>query len=96
VATAESALFPLFVLWLLAFAHLVRGTAGRGAAGCLAVGGCTAVLWTVHGRMIVVAAVTVLTLAVLAAGRLVRPVAAWPAWRWSRRGASCPAGWTRG
>ncbi len=69
VATPETLLFVLLVLWLLAFLRF--GNPARRATACdgFVVGACAAVIWAVHGRMVVIAATTVLTVVCLAAAR---------------------------
>jgi hypothetical protein len=69
VAMSENALFPLTVLWLLAAGTLLKARGRHEVAAGLAIGACAAALWIVHGRMIVVVALTVLTLVGLAVRR---------------------------
>jgi hypothetical protein len=69
VAMSENALFPLVVVWLLAVGSLLSAR-GRGAVlGAVATGACAGALWIVHGRMVVVVALTALMLVGLAARR---------------------------
>jgi hypothetical protein len=72
VALSENLLLPGLLLWLLAFAALLRAPTGlAGAARGAAFGACSGALWTVHGRMIVVVALTAACLLALAASRRV-------------------------
>jgi hypothetical protein len=67
VALAENVLLPLTIVWLLCAGSLV-GHAGRGTAVVSSVGAglCAGALWTAHGRMIVIVALTCALLPALA------------------------------
>jgi hypothetical protein len=66
IALSENVLFPLIVVWLLAFHFLIDSKGAKALLAGLAVGACAASLWMVHGRMVVVLGVTVMALAMLA------------------------------
>jgi len=77
VAMSENALFPLVVVWLIAFGGVLstrRG--GREVAWAVGLGAATGALWAVHNRMIVAVAVAAAGLIWLAARRRLRPLAA--------------------
>ncbi len=76
VAMSENLLAPLFVIWLLGAGRLVEASRSRsGAVWACAVSACGVALFAVHGRMIVVVALSLaLCLGLAAAGRL-----SWPA-----------------
>jgi hypothetical protein len=68
-AMSENALFPLTVVWVLAFATLLTARGRAALLAGLGTGACAGALWIVHGRMIVALAVTALALLGLAARR---------------------------
>jgi hypothetical protein len=76
VAMSENALFPLVVLWLIAFGGVLaareRGNEVAWAAG---LGAATGALWAVHNRMIVAVALAVAGLVWLTWKRRLRPAA---------------------
>ena len=77
VAMSENALFPLVVVWLIAFGGVLsveRG--GREIAWAVGLGAATGALWAVHNRMIVAVVVAAAGLIWLAARRRLRPLAA--------------------
>lgn len=76
VATSENLLYPLLVVWLLAFGGLLRARGVRAVLTGAATGACAAAMWAVHGRMIVVLAVTALGLVALGLRRRVSAAAA--------------------
>jgi hypothetical protein len=77
VALSENLLLPLTVVWLLLFGSLVDGrTRGSRTAWAVALGGCSAALYAVHGRMVVAFALAVAALLLLAVARRLEPVAA--------------------
>lgn len=60
VTMSENAMFPLICLWLITFAGLIEaGRDPRAIWWALGLGACTAGLWAVHNRMLVVLALTV-------------------------------------
>ena len=70
VARSENLLFPLALAWLLAAGGVLRGGARGPLAGwAVTAGVCAAALWTAHGRMIVVAGLTVALLLAVPAVR---------------------------
>lgn len=76
VAMSENALFPLTVLWLIAFGGvLAAGGRGNEVAWAAGLGAATGALWAVHNRMIVAVALAVAGLAWLAWKRRLRPAA---------------------
>jgi hypothetical protein len=76
VAMSEDALFPLVVVWLIAFCGVLSvDRAGGGVAWAAALGAATGALWAVHNRMIVAVALAVLGLLWLAWRRRLRPAA---------------------
>jgi hypothetical protein len=77
VAMSENALFPLVVVWLIAFGGLLAAQrGGREVAWAVGLGMATGALWAVHNRMIVAVALAVAALIWLAARRHLRPAAA--------------------
>jgi len=77
VAMSENALFPLVVVWLIAFGGLLstrRG--GREIAWAVGLGAATGALWAVHNRMVVAVVVAAAGLIWPAARRRLRPLAA--------------------
>lgn len=77
VAMSENALFPLVIIWLIAFGGLLaveRG--GRDVAWAAGLGAATGALWAVHNRMIVAILLAVAGLIWLAAKKRIRPAAA--------------------
>jgi hypothetical protein len=76
VAMSENALFPLVIVWLIAFGGLLsenrQGSAVAWAAG---LGAATGALWAVHNRMIVAVVLAVAGLLWLAWRRRLRPAA---------------------
>lgn len=77
VAMSENALFPLVVVWLIAFGGLLASTErGREIAWAAGLGAATGALWAVHNRMIVAVALAAVGLIWLAARRRLRPAAA--------------------
>jgi peptidoglycan/LPS O-acetylase OafA/YrhL len=76
VAMSENALFPLVVVWLIAFGGvLAAGERGNDVAWAVGLGAATGGLWAVHNRMIVAVALAVGGLAWLAWRRRLRPAA---------------------
>lgn len=76
-AMSENALFPLVVVWLIAFGGLLASAErGRQVAWAAGLGAATGALWAVHNRMIVAVAIAVAGLIWLAARRRLRPAAA--------------------
>jgi hypothetical protein len=77
VAMSENALFPLVVVWLIAFGGLLSvQSGGRDVAWAAGLGAATGALWAVHNRMVVAILVAVAGLICLAAKKRIRPVAA--------------------
>lgn len=77
VAMSENALFPLTVLWLIAFGGvLAAGDRGNEVAWAAGLGAATGALWAVHNRMIVAVALAVAGLIWLTWKRRLRPAAA--------------------
>jgi len=77
VAMSENALFPLVVVWLIAFGGVLstqRG--GREIPWAVGLGAATGALWAVHNRMVVAVVLAVAGLIWLAARRRLRPAAA--------------------
>jgi hypothetical protein len=76
VAMSENALFPLVVVWLIAFGGLLaRDRRGSDFAWAAGLGAATGALWAVHNRMIVAVALAVVGLLWLAWRRRLRPAA---------------------
>jgi hypothetical protein len=75
VALSENALFPLMVVWLLSVGMLLSASGRRAVWWGLATGACGSALWIVHGRMVVVVAVTGLLLVGLLARRRISAAA---------------------
>lgn len=76
VAMSENALFPLVVVWLIAFGGLLaRDRRGSDVAWAAGLGAATGALWAVHNRMIVAVALAVGGLLWLAWRRRLRPAA---------------------
>jgi hypothetical protein len=76
VAMSENALFPLTVLWLIAFGGvLAAGGRGNEVARAAGLGTATGALWAVHNRMIVAVALAVAGLVWLAWKRRLGPAA---------------------
>jgi hypothetical protein len=76
VAMSENALFPLVVLWLIAFGGvLAAGRRGNEVAWATGLGAATGALWAVHNRMIVAVALAVAGLLWLTWKRRLRPAA---------------------
>jgi len=76
VAMSENALFPLVVVWLIAFGGLLAvRPGGREVAWAAGLGAATGALWAIHNRMIVAVALAVVGLLWLAWRRRLRPVA---------------------
>jgi hypothetical protein len=77
VAMSENALFPLVVVWLIAFGGMLSARRdGREVAWAAGLGVATGALWAVHNRMIVAVALAVVGVIWLAARRRLRPAAA--------------------
>ena len=77
VALAENVLFPLTVAWLLGAGALLRASAGGPAIGpAAATSFCAGLLWTAHGRMLVVVCLTAGLLLAVALVRRRRAAAA--------------------
>lgn len=77
VAMSENALFPLVVVWLIAFGGVLSARrGGREMAWAVGLGAATGALWAVHNRMIVAVVLAVVGLIWLAARRRLRPAAA--------------------
>jgi hypothetical protein len=77
VAMSENALFPLVVVWLIAFGGLLsvqRG--GHEIAWAAGLGAATGALWAIHNRMIVAILLALAALIWLAAKKRIRPAAA--------------------
>lgn len=77
VAMSENALFPLVVVWLIAFGGLLsvqRG--GREVAWAAGLGATTGALWSVHNRMVVAILLALAGLIWLPAAKRIRPAAA--------------------
>jgi hypothetical protein len=76
VAMSENALFPLVVLWLIAFGGvLASGGRDNEVAWAAGLGAATGGLWAVHNRMIVAVALAVIGLVWLTWKRRLRPAA---------------------
>jgi len=76
-AMSENALYPLVVVWLIAFGGLHAAQRGGGdIAWAAGLGAATGALWAVHNRMIVAVALAVAGLIWLAIRRRLRPAAA--------------------
>ena len=76
VAMSENALFPLVVVWLIAFGGVLSARdRGNDIAWAVGLGAATGALWAVHNRMIVAVALAVAGLAWLAWRRRLRPAA---------------------
>lgn len=76
VAMSENALFPLVVVWLIAFGGVLSARErGNDVAWAVGLGAATGALWAVHNRMIVAVALAVAGLAWLAWRRRLRPAA---------------------
>ncbi|HET9593138.1 MAG TPA: hypothetical protein VFP17_09505 [Solirubrobacterales bacterium] len=76
VAMSENALFPLVVVWLIAFGGVVSARErGNDVAWAVGLGAATGALWAVHNRMIVAVALAVGGLLWLAWRRRLRPAA---------------------
>jgi hypothetical protein len=76
VAMSENALFPLVVVWLIAFGGLLaRDRRGSDIAWAAGLGAATGALWAIHNRMIVAVALAVAGLLWLAWKRRLRPAA---------------------
>jgi hypothetical protein len=77
VAMSENALFPLVVIWLVAFGGvLAAGRRGNEVGWAVGLGAATGALWAIHNRMIVAVALAVFGLLWLAWKRRLRPAAA--------------------
>lgn len=77
VAMSENALFPLVVVWLIAFGGVLSNRrGGREIAWAVGLGAATGALWAVHNRMIVAVVVAAAGLIWVAARRRLRPLAA--------------------
>lgn len=77
VAMSENALFPLVVVWLIAFGGLLSAEGRRSElAWAAGLGAATGALWAVHNRMVVAVALAVGGLIWLAVWRRLRPAAA--------------------
>jgi hypothetical protein len=77
VAMSENALFPLVVVWLIAFGGLLsvrRG--GREIVWAAGLGAATGALWAIHNRMIVAILLALAGLIWLATKKRIRPAAA--------------------
>jgi hypothetical protein len=76
VAMSENALFPLVIVWLIAFGGVLSAN-GRGSdvAWAVGLGAATGALWAVHNRMVVAVALAVIGLLWLTWRRRLRPVA---------------------
>jgi hypothetical protein len=77
VAMSENALFPLVVVWLIAFGGVLstqRG--GREIPWAVGLGAATGALWAVHNRMVIAVVLAVAGLIWLAVRRRLRPAAA--------------------
>jgi hypothetical protein len=77
VAMSENALFPLVVVWLIAFGGVLstqRG--GREIAWAIGLGAATGALWAIHNRMVVAVVLAIAGLIWTAARRRLRPAAA--------------------
>jgi hypothetical protein len=76
VAMSENALFPLVVVWLIAFGGVLSASrSGHEVAWAAGLGAATGALWAVHNRMVVAVALAVVGLAWLAWRRRLRPTA---------------------
>jgi hypothetical protein len=76
VAMSENALFPLVVVWLIAFGGVLSlRPGGRDIAWAGGLGAATGALWAIHNRMIVAVALAVAGLLWLAWRRRLRPAA---------------------
>ena len=76
VAMSENALFPLVVVWLIAFGGVLAASERGGeVAWAAGLGAATGALWAVHNRMIVAVALAVAGLLWLAWRRRLRPAA---------------------
>jgi len=76
VAMSENALFPLVVVWLIAFGGVLSARErGNDVAWAVGLGAATGALWAVHNRMIVAVALAVGGLAWLVWRRRLRPAA---------------------
>jgi len=76
VAMSENALFPLVIVWLIAFGGLLAvRSGGREVAWAAGLGAATGALWAIHNRMIVAVALAVLGLVWLGWRRRLRPAA---------------------
>jgi len=76
VAMSENALFPLVVLWLIAFAGLLQEPRkGSDFAWAAALGAATGALWAVHNRMFVAVALALAGMAWLTLRGRLRPAA---------------------
>lgn len=76
VAMSENALFPLVVVWLIAFGGVVSvGRRSSDVAWAAGLGAATGALWAVHNRMVVAVALAVAGLLWLTWQRRLRPVA---------------------
>ncbi len=76
VAMSENALFPLVVVWLIAFGGVLAAQReGHELAWAAGLGAATGALWAVHNRMIVAVVLAVGGLIWLAARRRLRPAA---------------------
>jgi hypothetical protein len=76
VAMSENALFPLVVVWLIAFGGVLSARErGNDVAWALGLGAATGAVWAVHNRMIVAVALAVAGLAWLAWRRRLHPAA---------------------
>src|SRR3954470_7752359 len=76
VAMSENALFPLVVVWLIAFAGVLAEDRRRSeVAWAAGLGAATGALWAVHNRMTVAVALAVVGLIWLTWRRRLRPAA---------------------
>jgi len=76
VAMSENVLFPLVVLWLIAFAGLLQEPRrGSDLAWAAALGAATGVLWAVHNRMFVAVVLALAGMAWLTLRGRLRPAA---------------------
>jgi hypothetical protein len=77
VAMSENALFPLVIVWLIAFGGVLSTQRdGREIPWAVGLGAATGALWAVHNRMVVAVVLAVAGLIWLAARRRLRPAAA--------------------
>lgn len=77
VAMSENVLFPLAVVWLVAFGGLLSvRPGGRDVAWAAALGAAAGALWAVHNRMVVAILLALAGLIWLAVKKRIRPAAA--------------------